>query len=156
MPEFLFVWFDRLWDIAVFVTPFLIAGVSWWLKSQFITKADFKLAEDEREGAAERAEDKRNAKIDEMITKLASAELQLVTIRADIHQLKENADDEPTRQDLFRHMALLGERMSRIEAAAEGDRRAAMEQQRSTDRQLGVIQNYLQALVERGMRGGGE
>ena len=97
MPSWLDI-LSTLWPIAATITPVLIMGGFFWLKTQFATKADF-------DRHAENTTDLR---------------AELIRIDGRLTALQNDMESSPTRADMSKQMARFGERLGRLEASTEG------------------------------------
>lgn len=112
-----------IWPIASVLTPVLIGASLLWLKSQFALKT---------EAAAERT--RVDACFKDHGAKLADHETRIKLV-------EHYTGQPPSRQDLGDRIALIGARMSAVEAEVK-----------ATNRQLGTANDYLSTLVQQGLR----
>ena len=125
-------WLTALWPIAATLTPLILLSGFLWLKTQFAGAEAVKA----------------------ISVSLTRFQTELVRIDGEIVKLGENADSEPTRLDLMAQLSGLSDRMSRMEASAEAERRQNMAQYHALERQLSTTNQYLHTLVEQTMQKG--
>ncbi len=130
MPSWMH-WFNILWPIGMTITPIMVGVGFLWLKTKFADLGDLK----------------------KMDGRLIGVETTLQVMTADIRTLDEDAESEPTRMHLLTRLSEMAERMSRMEAAVESERRQSQQQYESLRSQLATNNQYLHTLVEQGMRG---
>lgn len=125
-------WIDyitALWPIAATLTPLILIAGFLWLKTQFAGAADFRT----------------------VCTAVDTLRTDFVLVKAQLAQLAGDIESSPTRLDMVRQIASVSERLGRVEANGEASMRMAAMQMQALERQLAVQNNYLQALVEKGM-----
>ena len=122
-------WINLLWPIAMTITPIMVGFGFLWLKTKFAALGDM-------------------TKLGERVTLL---ETTVAVMTADIKTLDETADSEPTRLGLMNQLSGLTERMSRMEAAIEAERRQSQHQFEAVNRQLSTSNSYLHTIIEQGM-----
>lgn len=127
-------WFQIFYPIAMTLTPVLLAIGLLWLKTKFAALGDLK----------------------QIDVRLTGVETTLQVMTADIKTLDEDAESEPTRMQLLERLSEMAQRMGRMEAAVEGERRQSHQQYESLRSQLATNNQYLHTLVEQGMRSGGQ
>lgn len=136
-------WFQILYPIALTMTPVLIAVGLLWLRTKFASLGDFKAIETKVAGV-----DFAN-----VVERLGKVETSIQVISVEIQTLSEGADSAPTRLDLMHQLSGLSERMSRMEAAVESERRQSQQQHEALRQQLATANQYLHTLIDQGMRG---
>lgn len=136
-------WFQILYPIALTMTPVLIAVGLLWLRTKFASLGDFKAIETKVAGV-----DLLN-----VVERLGTVESDIKVITVEIQALAEGADSAPTRLDLMNQLSGLTERMSRMEAAVESERRQSQHQYEALRQQLATTNQYLHTLIDQGMRG---
>lgn len=114
-----FSWFDVAYRIAVVAFPIALALAALWLRANFAPLKEFRT---------------HQGGFSELNTRISNLELQ-------IEHLTEAEKGPPTRLYLAEALSGLTERIGRMEAASEAERR-------STQQQLATLNNYLHTLVE--------
>ncbi|MBX9881236.1 MAG: hypothetical protein K2X73_04615 [Sphingomonas sp.] len=131
------IWADYIkygWPILTGVAAFMVMVASLLLNSRFVTRAEHKLhAEADRE---------RDAKRDEAI-EAHDREIKLLT-----QHLKE----PPTRHELDERLSTVLQRLSSVEAEMRSNSLRIDREFDSLSKQLGTLNDYLQAIIEQGMR----
>jgi ABC-type uncharacterized transport system fused permease/ATPase subunit len=126
-----FEWFDVIYRVCVILIPFLVAAAVLWLRANFIAISRF-------------------AQVEEDVTNLGG---EMSLIKLQIQQLADNDQEPPTRLTLLEQLSALTERLSRLEAANESDRRMALQQFHALERQLSTNNQYLHTIVDKMMPG---
>lgn len=118
------------WPIAAFMTPVLLAVGLLWLRTKFAGIAEF----------------------NKIATSVTSIETKLKLLDQKVGELDRDIDSEPTRAQVLERIANVTERLSRVEAAGEANQRQLLSATQSIERQLTSQSQYIQSLVEQGMR----
>lgn len=123
------LWFDVAYRLAVVAFPVAVAVALLWLRANFVIIKEFRDVEQ----------------------KVSTIMLKLELIDVRIEHLGDEDKEPPTRSELREQLGDLSDRMSRIEAHAEADRRQSAQQYHALDGQLKTFNQYLHTLVERSM-----
>lgn len=124
--------FDVVYRVSVTIIPLLLVGCVWWLKAHFAGTKELRAVE----------------------TDITAIKGQLAVIDNKIADLAGDMESSPTRLDLLQSLSSLGERMSRMEASSEADRRQMQAQFAALSQTISTQNQYLHTLVEQGMLGG--
>jgi hypothetical protein len=124
--------FDVVYRVSVAIIPVLLLGCVWWLRYHFASAKDH---------------DALQVRVNAVEAGLRLSEAQILNITAAM-------ESAPTRMDLLQSLGDLGERMSRMEASSEADRRQMHMQFTSLNQTLSTQNQYLHTLIEQGMLGG--
>ena len=126
--------FSIAWQIGATIAPVLVILGVVWLRSLFAGRSDVAAIRDD----------------------ISEIKTTLVRVDGDIEALKDGVDGEPSRLNLLQSISKLSDRMSRMEANSEADRRAMLAQHAAIDRQLVTVGDYLKILIEGEIAGGGK
>ncbi len=94
-------WLDivaTMWPIAATITPLMMMGGFFWLRTQFAPRGD----------------------LDEHAAKLGDIREELVRIDERLTNLQSDMDASPSRSEMSERISYLAERIGRMEAATEG------------------------------------
>lgn len=112
-----------IWPIASTLTPLLIGIAVFWLRNQFALKTELS---------------QLGQRID---AKCALIDGKLIDHAQRLHVVELDCKSPPTRHELQNELTLMRERMGGLESGVG-----------SIQRQLGTTNDYLQALLEQGLR----
>lgn len=130
------IWFDYIryvWPILTGIAAGVVLVATLWLNSRFVSRADYT----------------RHRQVDEEANKARAAELARHNDRLNL--LEAYQKEPPTRHDLGDGLSRVLERMSKLEATVESSVKRTDREFDSISRQLGTLNDYLQALIEKGL-----
>lgn len=125
---------QTFWPILVSVVSIASLAVLLWLRTQFPTKKDLTDAEARISGRI----DAHQARLDTGSDKIADLDKRVAVV-------EEECNSQPTKNDLNQSQAVLAGRMSGVESAVRG-----------LEKLVGTGNEYLQLLIEQGLRSGGQ
>lgn len=131
MQDNWFSWFNVIYQLSVVAIPIVAAAGALWLRANYPSRQDFDRLSAVISGVAERA----------------------TAIETRISHLEADDQQPPTRLSLMGEMAELSERLGRIEATNESDRRTVERHFAALEGQMRTLNQYLHTLVERAVQG---
>lgn len=130
------IWADYIkygWPILTGVAAFMVMVASLLLNSRFVTRAEH----NSQRRAADEAHEERDRRIAEHAERIAL--------------LEDRQKEPPTRHDLAKGLGTVLERMSKLEAIVESQGKRVDREFDGLSKQLGTLNAYLQALIEKGL-----
>lgn len=131
------IWADYIrygWPVLTGVAAFMVIVASLWLNSRFVSRAEHSA---HRKADEERHRD-RDATIADHAEKLKLLEAHL--------------KEPPTRHELDERLSTVLQRLSGLEAETRASSLRIDREFDSLGKQLGTLNDYLQAVIERGLQ----
>jgi hypothetical protein len=122
------------WPVLAATAGLVLTLMPLWLRTMFPTKVDLVAMEKRIE-----------AKIDAHEERLREGSRKLADLDKRMAVVEEECDSQPTKNDLNSGLAKLSGRMSGVESGLRG-----------VERLMNTHHDYLRAVVERGLNGGGQ
>lgn len=130
------LWLDYIkygWPVLTGIGAFLVIVASLWLNTRFVSRAEHaKLARE----VEQRVEERRQ---------------QIAELNERLHLQEVYQKEPPTRHDLGDGLTRVLERMSKLEATVESSGKRIDREFDALGRQLGTLNDYLQAVIEKGL-----